>query len=377
MSGKIMIIGLGDIGEHILEILVRTSGISKIIGVDINEDAALRRIYSARSGGAHLGFYPKIEFMKLDLNDIDQTENLLKDTNPDVILTSFTKMTWWMAGAQLPRDIFVKIDQAGFGPWIPLHLILVYKFAKALKGSGVDVPWINASYPDVVNRVLGKVGLAPLIGLGNMDLMIPGIQHVVADELGLPIHNIQLFLVADHFIVHHLNAYASTGGAPYFLKILMNGKDITKKFDLEKILVDANRYMPKGANDHFIVAASAVKNILAVLNDSGIITHSPGPGGLPGGYPVRLCRDSAEVILPEEITLEDAIRINEQAQKFDGIERIENDGTIVFTKKSVDIMKEMLGYDCEILKLAECENRAEELLRLYKNFLQTSASKGA
>jgi sorbitol-specific phosphotransferase system component IIA len=278
-------------------------------------------------------------------------------------------MTWWMAGAQLPQETFEKIDQAGFGPWVPLHLTLAHKFAQALRRSGIDAPWINASYPDVVNCVLGKVGMAPLVGLGNMDLMIPGIQHAAAQKLGLPMRSIQVFLVADHFIVHHLNAYASTGGAPYFLKIHANGRDVTERLDLERVLIEANRYMPKGRDDHFIVAASAVKNALAALNDSHILTHSPGPGGLPGGYPITIGKKSAEIVLPGGIEKEEAIEMNHRAQKFDGIDEIKEDGTIVFTQKSVDIMKKMLNYECKTLSLNECESRANELLRLYRDFL--------
>jgi len=370
MSKTVLIVGLGDIGEHVLEILVQTPGISKIIGADINEDASLRRIYSARAGGAHLGSYPKIEFIKMNVNDIDQTANQLQNLNPDVILSSVTRMTWWMAGAEVPSELFRELDEAGFGPWLPLHLTLVYKFAQALKRSGIRAPLINASYPDVVNSVLGKVGLAPVVGLGNFDLMIPEIQKVVADELGVPMRNVQVYLVADHFIVHYLGAYASTGGAPYYLRIFAYNEDVTEKFNLEELLVKANKYMPKGVNDHFIVAASAVKNILAILDDSEILTHAPGPAGLPGGYPIRLGRETVEVILPENITLDEAIKINEQAQIFDGVERIENDGTVVFTEKSAEIMREMLGYDCKILKLDECEKRAEELIKLYRAFTE-------
>jgi len=83
-----------------------------------------------------------------------------------------------------------------------------------------------------------------------------------------------------------------------------------------------------------------VKNILAILNDTRELTHAPGPNGLPGGYPVRLSAKGAEVVLPEELSLEEAVRINEEAQKFDGIQEIKNDGTVFFTEKAVKIMRE-------------------------------------
>ena len=72
-----------------------------------------------------------------------------------------------------------------------------------------------------------------------------------------------------------------------------------------------------------------------------------------------------EVVLPEGITMDEARKINDDAQKNDGVERIEDDGTIVFTDKSYGLMKELMGFDCKTLKLEESEVRAKELLSLY------------
>ena len=80
--------------------------------------------------------------------------------------------------------------------------------------------------------------------------------------------------------------------------------------------------------------------MMALLFNTGIMTHSPGPNGLPGDYPIRLNAKGAEVILPEELTLQEAIRLNEESQRLDGVKRIEEDGTVVFTDYAVNIMKE-------------------------------------
>ena len=55
--------------------------------------------------------------------------------------------------------------------------------------------------------------------------------------------------------------------------------------------------------------------------------------------------------------LDKAIEINEGAQKFDGIERILDDGTVVFTEKAFKIMEENLGYSCKELNPDESEKR--------------------
>jgi len=116
---------------------------------------------------------------------------------------------------------------------------------------------------------------------------------------------------------------------------------------------------------NFTIAASAVKNMMAIIKDTNEHTHAPAPNGLIGGYPVRLSAKGAEVILPKELTLEQAIKINEDAEKSDGIEKIKDDGTIVYTDKTYSIMKE-LGYDCKELSFDELESRGKELETLMK-----------
>jgi hypothetical protein len=97
----------------------------------------------------------------------------------------------------------------------------------------------------------------------------------------------------------------------------------------------------------------------------------PGVNGLPGGYPARLNSEGAEVVLPG-ISLKEAIEINELGGRLDGIERIKDDGTVVYLDKNVEYMQEVVGYDCKELKLKETEERAKQLndglKRLYEKY---------
>ena len=105
-----------------------------------------------------------------------------------------------------------------------------------------------------------------------------------------------------------------------------------------------------------------------MADDTGEVMHAPAPSGLPGGYPVRVDRNGGEVILPKGLTIEEAIRINEEGQRYDGIDRIDQDGTVHYAEKSVAIMKEMVGYDCKVMKLDETEEQSRELDRKFKEF---------
>jgi len=365
----VFIVGLGDIGEHILELLTRVPNVSKIYASGRREEKCMRKVYSAVSGAIHQGFCPKVNFIRLDLNEIDRTAEILKKIKPDVIVGAVSIKTWWAPQADIPQDVFKKLDEAGFGPWLPFHFTLVYKLMKAVKKAKVSTHVINCSFPDAVNSILGKLDMAPTVGIGNCDLFIPWLRKIVADKFNVSIKDVSVYFVGHHFLVHALGAYQSTCDCPYYLKIMVNDKDVTNQFNLDKLLIESNRYMPKGRDDHFIVAASAVKSIMCILNDTNELTYAVGSEGLPGGYPTRLSREGAKIDLPDGLTRRDAIRINEESQKFDGIEKIENDGTVVFTRKATKIMSELLGYKCDKLKPEESEEKAKELLSAYNKFI--------
>jgi hypothetical protein len=364
---SILLVGLGDIGEHILELLTRVPSVSQIYAVDKSEELK-SKVYSAVAGAIHQGYSPRVEFSKLDLNDIDATAELLKRIEPDIIISSAALKTWWVAQAALPKDTFVKLDEAGYGPWLPFHLTLIHKLMMAVKKSGMKRPVVNCSFPDAVNAILGKLGMAPTVGLGNCDLFLPWLRKIVADRFNVPVNEVAMYFVGHHFLCHVLAAYRSTFNCPYYLKLVVDNKDVTKQFDTDRLLIESNENMPKGMNDHFIVAASAVKNTLGILQDTDALTYVPGPEGLPGGYPTRLSKEGARVELPSEITRQEAIRINEESQKLDGIERIEDDGRVVFTSKAHAIMNELLGYDCKSLTPDKSEEKARELLRAFEGF---------
>ena len=115
-----------------------------------------------------------------------------------------------------------------------------------------------------------------------------------------------------------------------------------------------------------MTATSAAVVFQAMVGDKGIITHAPGPKGLPGGYPVRVNASGVELALPTGLTLEEAMHINEAGLRLDGIEHIDEKGTIFFTEEAVSMYQEVLGYECQNLPLQEVEERVRELLARYK-----------
>jgi hypothetical protein len=366
MAGSaIALMGVGDLGGWILEFLIRSRGVQKILVCDLDEKQGRAKVNGAVIGAAFFGHYPELTFQSLDVSDIGRSAEVLSKFNPDIIVNCITLMSWWVRQT-LPEELHKTLAEAGSGPWIPLHMTLTRKLMMAIKEANLRAHVVNTCFPDGVNPALGRIGLAPTVGGGNSDLLIPRLQKEIGKHLQIPPHNIAIYLIAHHFHVVSLMRNHSMGGAPYFIKIMLGNKDITGELDLDHILPESVKNYPSGNAAHSYVASSFVKNILCIAKDTGSITHAPGPAGLIGGWPVRLSAKGAEVLLPHGLDMRQATRIVEEAQKSDGIEQIKEDGTIVITDKAHAIMKKMIGYDCKEFSPAESEERARELISRFK-----------
>jgi len=84
----VMMVGIGDLGGHVLEMLVRSPVPLRIITADVNEDWGIRKTNIAQYGASQLGFYPELEFTKIDLYNIDQTAALIASYKPDIIYSA-------------------------------------------------------------------------------------------------------------------------------------------------------------------------------------------------------------------------------------------------------------------------------------------------
>jgi len=367
----IMIMGIGDLGGHVLEMLVRSPGSRRIIVADINEDWGYRKTNIAGFGASQMGYYPELEFVKVDLFNIEQTAEIIAKYTPEIIYSAVSLQSWWVINL-LPKEVFEELDVARFGPWLPMHLTLVYKLMQAVNQTGLDIKVINSAFPDAVNPILGKVGLAPTIGIGNVANPVPAIRNSIAYQLQRPVKDVTVYFFAQHYVSHYLPRFGTMGGAPYYLKAMVDGGDVTDTLDINKVLSDIpNRFRRPGGRDGQILTASSAAGItLAMESDSGDIMHAPGPNGLPGGYPVQVNKEGGRVILPKGLTMEEAVRINEEGQRYDGIDRIEPDGTVHYAEKSVAIMKEMVGYECRVMKLEESEERSRELNQKFRAFAE-------
>ena len=105
--------------------------------------------------------------------------------------------------------------------------------------AGIDTYVVNTSYPDVTNASLAKIGMAPTIGIGNMDLSIPYFQKVTSELLNVPMNNVGVELIAHHYHAYYWCRYGKGWDAPFYLKIYVGHEDVTKRLgDVRKLIAE-------------------------------------------------------------------------------------------------------------------------------------------
>lgn len=370
MRRPILVVGLGDLGRHVLELLARLPNVPELVAVDVNEDAGRKRANAAIAGAAFYGLYPRIRFQPLDVTNIDQAASLLAEVNPDVIFHATTLQSYWVVGL-LPKELN-RLVYPGLGPWLPMHLALGYKFMQAVKASGIDTRVVNGSFPDAVNVILAKRAVAPVAGIGNVDCVVQLIRRTVAVLRNVDMRNVDVAMVGHHYHSYNIGRHGVIDPrAPFYLRILVHGEDVSRDYDPAKLFAEVPRLAGRstGREGHFVIASSALKTLAGIYNDSREMTHSPGAEGLPGAYPVRLTREGAKLCLPAELPREKAVALMEDAQRFDCIERIEPDGTAIITAEADDAMAAAMGYRGRKVTPESALDQAHEMSRRFREFL--------
>jgi hypothetical protein len=370
MVDSILLVGsAGSVGHDMMYQIASMGLPVKVIGADVDEEKGKYEIEEALHTAHNFGFYPDLSFEKIDLFDINGTAEFLKEHKPAVICNLASLGSWWITRLLPPED-YKKVGPVG--PWLPNHLTLAHKLMLAVKKSGIETGVVNGAFPDATNVVLSKLKLEPVCGGGNMDLGLGRVKRIIARTLKVPFRSVHLYGVG-----HHGAYYTARMGGPFYVKVIVDGEDVSDLWPSMKI---TKLYQEAGYGvitqyksalvDQMRTASSFLKHVLAIYYDTSVVhTCVTGVEGLPGGYPARLSRRGAEVVLPG-ISREDAIRINEKGAEIDGIEKIKGDGTVVFCDKNVEYMREILGFECKELKPSKSEERARELNALLKKLYE-------
>ena len=369
----VLLVGVGDLGGWALEFLARTPGIDRVVTVKRSPWAGTSRVSLAMLGSIFQGHAKQFEHHTLDLADEDATARLLADVRPDVIVHSATVQSpRKFMNAEIDEGLRSEIRAATFSLWLPWHLLPATRLVRATERAGIETSIVNACFPDVVNPAIWQhFGHGPIAGAGNVEISAATVLRYVMSVTGKPADSIDVSLVGSHALM----AYGASV-VPHHLRIVVEGTDSTADYDLASILSSWPEQIEWGRTDCFsLFAASAVKNAVALVGPVPVRTHVSGPMGMPGGYPVTVAGNRIHLDLPDGLTPEEAVAINEAAGRFDGIDRIESDGAIVYTDAARGAM-ESLGYRCDAVVFDELPRRCRLLQELFTRLITRKGKHG-
>jgi hypothetical protein len=365
---RIFFLGVGKLGGQILDLLLRLPGKYRFLIGGRNLLLLRQRVNLSIMAAIQLGFFPEVECVPLDLDDVEQTAESIAHFQPDLIFCAATRQP--PGGTQgLPPALAQQLAQAPMAPRLPLSLSLVYKLMQAVRLAGNQhaTKVINAIFPDMIHPILQQVNLAPTTGIGDLANNIPAVRLAAARTLNVPLLQVDVSLVMAHWVSYWMSRTDVTN-APYHLAVFVNGENCTQLVKSGDIFRQLPTTLKRagGETGLLMTAASAAVVCRALLCKQPTFTHVPGPNGLPGGYPAEVHAQGVDVKLPPDITLETAEQTNKAGLRLDGIEQIETNGTVIFTDEAVMSYKKLLGYECLYLPLIEVEERAQELKMRYE-----------
>jgi hypothetical protein len=358
----ILLSGVGNLGGWALELLARTAGIDRIVTLKRRpwEGPSLSSL--AMIGSTFQGHTKEFQHHQVDLADEEAMVRILSEVRPDAILHSATVQSpRHMMQADIDPGLRHTLATATFGMWLPWHLLPATQLTAAVEKAEISTHVVNAAFPDVVNVALWRrFGHGPSAGAGNLEVCAAQVLRHVMEVTGASAEEVEVSLVGSHALLTH-----GPAKVPYHFRLRVDDRDVTAEFDLEKILSSWPEAIDWKKVDVFsLFAASAVKNVMALIGEDNVRTHVTAPIGLPGGYPALIRDGQIQLDLPEGLGKEAAVALNEEALRCDGIDRIETDGTVVYTADAGAAMSE-LGIPSDPVAPTELPERSAILRDLY------------
>lgn len=359
---KIMIIGAGDLGLRVCNELAHSDRQWEVRLVGRARDEVRRHVNLIRFSALQRGYQSRVDYALTDLNDIDRTAEVIADFVPDLVFLAASLQSWWVIST-LPAERFQRLYAANFGPWLPMHLVPVHKAMQAIRAAESQAIVVNAAYPDAVHPVLAGVGLAPHVGIGNVANNVPALRCSAAAILGIAPAEVDVRVVAHHYVSHRLSRTNDINPSQLRIAILAEGRDAMPDVGLIPLLKPLTTEYRRtgGLAGQAMTAASAMSVLVPLLEQREAVVHAPGPLGLPGGYPVAVGSGPVQLALPPGMTDEEAIAVNQSGQVDDGVREIGDDGSVLFEESAMDVMRRELGYHCVKMPLSDAEDRAREL----------------
>jgi hypothetical protein len=314
---RLLVTGSGSLAAATLEAMSVRPGPFDSFAVasrHIDRADALGRVVAARVASS--GRSTEVLSLVIDWDDPTSLAATLTAARPCVVLHTASWQSPWALGGDDAWSALVR--RVGYGATLPLQAVLAARIGRVIREALPDARFVNACYPDLVNRELLADGIPVECGIGNVAIL----AEIATSE--------RRFAPRLRMVAHHSHVAAAVGGtgAPVPVLAWSDRRPIDMSSWLGSLRLPADQRL------NVITGASAVP-LLHALADPAIrhAGHAPGPAGLCGGYPIAVARRTVSVDLPDGVRLDDAVVNNRRAAAGDGL-AIDDDGRVDWTPRA-------------------------------------------
>ena len=341
---RIMIIGLGSVGNYLLDYLMSTADEKlEIIVAGRNKDKMEKDVNIVKIASLirRQNRSNVVIADGVDLDDDASVARVLSEYAPDIIVNTSRVYAGLKYGSISWSNV------RAYGIWIPLSIKYIRNIMRGYQKADCKAIVINTSYSDGTIPWLKSAGAAyPDFGSGNLNHLLPRIKFAVAKEYDIADYwNINVILATAHFHDVVISREGQNEGVEQLLKVEYRGKELI--IDQEDVLKKCTLPMPVDAKRNMMNASSnfdIIRCILrAVRTGSKEVFYSPGAFGEIGGYPVAVdgTKMSAAIAV-DTFSMAEMREKNRLSLALDGIESIEN-GTMTYTDELIKKAQKAFG----------------------------------
>lgn len=345
-KARIMIIGLGGVGNYLLDYLMSTGDENIEIAVvgrnteKLESDANIVRVSALirNQNKATIRI-----FAGVDLNNVDSIKTTISEYGPDIIVNSSRAYSGLKYGTISWNNV------RAYGIWSPLSIKYVKNIMAAYDKADSNAIVINTSYSDAVIPWLKSAGRSyPDFGSGNINHLVYRFKLAAGQILDIDDYwNIDVTFAVSHFHDVVISKEGHTEGTNMLIDMQYQGSKL--QVGIDEVISKCGIPMPVDAKRNMMNASSNFEIIEAVLSavreNKRKKIHCPGVFGEIGGYPVIIDGSSGYVraFIDEECFSIDEMREkNKESIYFDGIEGI-HDGVLTYTDELIQKVKKVFG----------------------------------
>jgi len=245
--------------------------------------------------------------MEVDLLEEGAAERMILEARPKIVVQAASVQTSSVI-SDTGNAWTALVAEGGLSATAIFQALLTSRVGKAISEHSPKSALINCCFPDVVNAMIQALGHDVLCGTGNVAIL----SNVFAGARGADApERLRVLAHYQNLAAWRLPRERRAGATPP--RVFLDGREVADVFEaFASIKLTAEPAIE-------VSGASGVTLICAYAAGRPWAGHVPGPGGLPGGYPVRLEAGKLHLDLPEGLAREEAISWNHAFEAENGL----------------------------------------------------------